>query len=206
MKELVLDSKTKTEKIIFVFHGYGASKENLLPVGEIFSDKINDAEVHVPDGLEICDAGFGYQWFKFDGNDADEWKKSFQANEPTLESYINDVLEKKKLDYTRVVFSGFSQGGMLSLALGLKLGVGAIVSFSGGLIDQKLDIASKDTKILMTHGTIDNVMPISEMYTAERLLKSCGITDVRTIVCNNVAHSIDERALCGAVDFINSVF
>jgi phospholipase/carboxylesterase len=211
MNEIVIKSKIETKKLIFVFHGYGANKENLLPIGESFADNLNDAEVHLADGPELCDAGCGYQWFPLVGDDISMWKGAFQAAKAQLVDYVDSVLENRGLTYRNVVLSGFSQGAMVSLELGLDLSVAAIVAFSGALLDHDIRDANsgnknvkKDTKILITHGELDAVVPVSEAYDAEETLKALGL-GVTKIICSGTAHSIDNCALASAIKFLKQI-
>ncbi len=204
LNEIVINSRGSTNKIIFVFHGYGANKEDLIPIAENFSDNIEDAEIHLADGIQECYDGFGFQWFSLSENDLDAWKNEYYKIEETLESYINDTINKKGLTYKDVALTGFSQGGMISLMLGLKLKVSAVISFSGLLIDSNIDINQNHTKILMTHGKLDTVVPIYAMHYAENYLKNHGL-DIQTIVSEKTMHGIDDKMLKGAVNFLQSL-
>jgi phospholipase/carboxylesterase len=201
MKEIIIDSKLETKKIIFLFHGYGANKENLSQVGEMLAEHVPDAKVHIPDGIEQCNEGIGFQWFSFVGSGIDINKKDFYANRDIIESYIRGVINGKNLNLKDVCLSGFSQGGMISIALGLSIGVGKIISFSGLLLDNEVSIADKNTKILMTHGLFDNVVPIQCMYNSEKILRQRGM-DVK-VVTSEVEHYIDNNALTEAINFLN---
>jgi phospholipase/carboxylesterase len=201
MQELVIHSKTK--KIIFVFHGYGADKENLFPVAKAFAENIDEVEVHVPDGIERCPEGFGYQWFPLLGDDVLIWKDEYYKAESEIVSYVDKIVKEKGLTYKDVALTGFSQGGMIALMLGLKLGVKAIVSFSGLYLDPKMSVNQRHTKILLAHGKMDSVIPISEMYSAEEILKFNKM-DVQTIVSEKSAHCIDDQLLQGAISFLKT--
>ncbi|MDR3187010.1 MAG: dienelactone hydrolase family protein [Holosporaceae bacterium] len=204
MNEIVLESKEKFQKLLFVFHGYGADGNNLLPVGEEFARAMPSAEVRVPDGLEACDAGFGYQWFPLVGDDLDVWGKSFEEYSGRITSYIESRMQEKQVGYEDVIFSGFSQGAILSLGLGLRYGAQAIVAFSGGLPDSKPAIASKHTKVLLAHGVQDMVLDISATRAAESVLKAAGV-NVQTAVDANAGHGISGYMLSRAVDFLKSL-
>jgi phospholipase/carboxylesterase len=204
MNEIVLKPKEKFHKLLFVFHGYGADGNNLLPVGEEFSQAMPSAEVRIPDGLEVCDAGFGYQWFPLIGNDLDAWGKSFEEYSDRITSYIESRMQEKHIGYEDVIFTGFSQGAMLSLGLGLRHGVQAIVAFSGGLLDSKPAIASKYTKVLLTHGVQDTVLDVSIMRATEDILKATNV-NVQVVVDANAGHEIDGHMLSRAVDFLKSL-
>jgi predicted esterase len=57
MDEIVIAPEANRKKIIFVFHGYGADNENLLPIGRAFSQCIESVEVRLPNGIEPCNEG-----------------------------------------------------------------------------------------------------------------------------------------------------
>jgi phospholipase/carboxylesterase len=201
MDEIILEARSDVAKCIFVFHGYGADKNDLLPIGEEFSKILPEAEVHLPNGIEKCDDGFGRQWFPLKDNDVKAWEQAFEKNASHITSYVDAVISKKNLDYKDVILAGFSQGAMLSLALGLKHEVKAVVAFSGLLLNSGECVPGKNTKVLLTHGKEDTVIPISAMTLAEETLKKAGI-DVKVAVSPNLSHGIDNYLLNQAIDFL----
>jgi phospholipase/carboxylesterase len=204
-EEIVLPSKGKTENLVFVFHGYGASKENLLPVGEEFQNNLDSATIYLPDGFEKCDDGEGRQWFSLVDNDVDAWKKSYYEHEAELKQYVDDKLAMHDgLSYNNVILTGFSQGGMLSLMLGLKLGVKLIVGFSCQLLDPDVEINNKDTKIFFGHGIMDNVVPYFEMQESAEILFKRQI-QLKIISSPYAAHGIDGYVMAGAVHYVKGM-
>jgi phospholipase/carboxylesterase len=200
--EIVLPSKSLAQNLIFLFHGYGANKDNLLFVGQEFSKAAPTAEIHIPNGVEECEENIGYQWFSLNG-DITNWEKAFVDNIPKINAYISSVMKEKKIGYKNVIFSGFSQGAMLSLSLGLKYGVHAIIAFSGLLLNREIPTSS-NVKVFMAHGEKDDVINISAMIQAEKSLKELGI-HVKTVVSKNLYHGIDFYVLSRAVDFLKSL-
>ena len=204
MSEIILKSKLEPEKLLFVFHGYGADGDNLLPLGKEFSRAMPSADIYIPDGLEACNAGFGYQWFPLKGNDFRTWEKSFEEYSSRIISYVEAKMQEKHIDYKNVIFTGFSQGAMLSLGIGLKYGAQAVIAFSGLLLSSKPVIFSKHTKVLLAHGAQDDVVDISAMKMTENTLKNAGV-DVQTVVSANTGHGIDNQMLDRAVYFLKSL-
>ena len=123
MRELLIKSVAVPRKIIFIFHGYGADKTNMEPIGKAFSRFFDNAEIHMPDGIHECEEGIGLCWFTYDDNDVGEMYKSYLQSESEIKNYVDTVISKNNLTYDDVVFAGFSQGAMLALTLGLKLEV-----------------------------------------------------------------------------------
>jgi phospholipase/carboxylesterase len=169
-------------------------------------------EVHLPNGVEKCDEGVGRQWFALEGDNINVWKKAFSDNSSKIMSYIDSVMSEKHLGYENVIFAGFSQGAMLSLSLGLKHQVSSVIAFSGLLLDPENcphcgagDInAPCKTRVLLTHGEKDSVIPVNAMTLTEEALKSLGIS-VKTVTSPNLTHGIDEYLLDHAVDFLKAV-
>lgn len=205
MQEITISQKgTAINKLMFIFHGYGASKENFRRIGEEIFNRVNDIEIRIPDGIEYCEGSLGYQWFPFIGDDIYDHRKAFNANKPQIMTYIQNVINSKKTDLQNVILSGFSQGAMIALSIGLEMGVGKIISFSGMFMgDSNAPIKSKKTKILMTHGDKDPVMSIDAMYNSRRVLENRGLK-VNISVSRGIQHGIDNTALEAAIRFIGS--
>ncbi|MDR0678231.1 MAG: dienelactone hydrolase family protein [Holosporaceae bacterium] len=201
MDEIVLEARSNVAKCIFIFHGYGADKNNLRPIGEEFSKIFPEAEIHLPNGIESCDDGFGRQWFPLKDNDIKMWEQAFEKNASHIISYVDTVISQKNLDYKDIIFAGFSQGAMLSLSLGLKYEVKAVIAFSGLLLNPNECVHGKNTKIFLAHGKEDTIIPIDAMRSAEETLKKAGI-DVKIAISSNLSHGIDNYLLKQAIDFL----
>ncbi|MDR0753272.1 MAG: dienelactone hydrolase family protein [Holosporaceae bacterium] len=200
MDEIVLAARSSTEKIVFLFHGYGADKDDLLPIGKRISGTFPEIEVRLPDGIEECREG-RRQWFDLDGSDVCLWKSAFEKNCAQIMLYVDSVMSEKNLASKNVIFSGFSQGAMLSLSLGLKYKAAATVAFSGLLLDPEVCADNCDTKILLTHGEKDDVIPVNALKLTEDALKRCGLY-VETAISPDLAHGIDGYLLNQTIDFL----
>jgi len=125
MQEIVVAARSEAKKLMFIFHGYGASSSDMAALGKSFSEIIPDTEFHIPNGIEKCqECPSGYQWFDLSGSDFIESEKCFKAmnkNIPQIMTYIDKVIAQKPgLTHDDVILSGFSQGAMLALTLGLR--------------------------------------------------------------------------------------
>lgn len=204
MDEIIINSAAPTKKIIFIFHGYGAKKDDFIPIGDIFADAVPDAEIRIPMGFFACESGSGYQWFSFAGDDISHWEAAFAEKEPILTKYIEDSLKERNLTFKDAILTGFSQGAMLSLSIGLKNQVAAVVAFAGLLLDPSACLRPSSTKVFLAHGERDEVIPISTMYLTENALKASGI-DTKFVTSPNLSHGIDDIVLTPAVDFLKSL-
>lgn len=204
MSEIVIKSKEPTKKIIFIFHGYGANENDFTPIAKIFQEALPDTEIRIPRGFFPCDAGSGYQWFSLDGDEISVWEQAFVEKEALITKYIEDILKEKNLSFKETILTGFSQGAMLSLNIGLKNEALGVVAFSGLLLDPQACLKKTPTKVLLTHGERDDVIPISAMYLTENALKVSGI-NTKFVTSPNLSHGIDDIVLTRTVDFLKSL-
>lgn len=200
MAELLIKSKENMKRTIILFHGYGKDRDIFASVGRAFSRAVVDADIHIPNGFQECKEG-GYQWFPFHDENVDSWKKAYYDVEPKLKEYVETIVQEKNQTYNDVALVGFSQGAMVSIMLGLKLGVKAVIAFAGQLLDPNVTIHSKQTKIFMAHSKMDKVVPISEMYSAEKILKRKGL-EVKTFISKATEHVVDIDMIKASADFL----
>ena len=174
-------------------------------MGERFAETLPTAEVHLVNGIERCsETCDGYRWFPMNGDDIKDWEAGFAKNIPQIMNYVDSVKDSKNLSYRDVIFSGFSQGAMLSLSLGIKSNVKAVISFSGLLLSPETFLKSADTKVLLAHGTDDTVIHVSAVDLTKAALEKFNI-DTRTAIAPKLDHAINQYLLDQAVDFLRSL-
>lgn len=205
MNEIVLASSVKPAKwMLFLFHGYGKTKENFNSIGRELLRARPDIEIHIPDGVAQCDEGPGREWFEFNGENVSIWEEDYLKTSGEITKYIDEVLESRQMTYENTIFAGFSQGAMVSLGLGLKLGIAGVIAFSGLLLDAKSCIGKTHTKVLLLHGAADEVIPVEAMKLTERVLTNAGVP-VKSEIYPTLKHEIDRKVLAKAVDFLKSL-
>jgi phospholipase/carboxylesterase len=195
------------KRIIILMHGYGADAEDMTPIAQAMGDAIDDADIFVPDGFDLCDENpTGRQWFDLRGmGKSEEWRLGIDASAKKLNEKIDMLLKQYKLDDSRLCLAGFSQGAMMALHVGLQRGVSGIVGFSGMLVnDSVLKKRRNKTFVLLIHGDRDMVVPMSCCVQAENSLKSADIS-VKTIIMSDVGHAISSTAIRAACDFIKQL-
>ena len=205
MDEIVIPSKEETKNLIFLFHGYGSNKENLRIVGESFAKALPTAEVHLANGVERCPEIYdGYKWFAMNSDILKDWEDEFAKNVPQIMDYIDSIKDSKKLSYQDIIFSGFSQGAMLSLSLGIQNNVKAVIAFSGILLSPEVYLKNADTKVLLAHGSNDSVIHVSAVDCTKQALEKFNIS-TQVAIASGLDHSINEYLLDQAVDFLHSL-
>lgn len=93
----------------------------------------------------------------------------------TLADAISFAERHPKVDNRRIGLLGVSLGGYLSLSLASKdLRVSAVASLMGGMPPKVISEARRMPPTLLPHGEADPVVPVSEAYAVEALLKQLG--------------------------------
>ena len=159
-----------------------------------------------PNGHEKCSISpSGYQWFDLTRDDPKEILRSVLIAEDKINKFLSEIKNKFNLNNLDICLSGFSQGCMMAINLGLTSAekYNCIVGFSGKIIDEDdLDkrIKSK-TKILLIHGDMDEVVPINYMLKGKDFMLRRKI-DIETKIIENCGHNIPLTASSIALSYI----
>ena len=113
---------------------------------------------------------------------------------------IRHCKEKQKWQDMPLVLGGFSQGAMLTVDTALRGSVGPVIGllvFSGALLCESLwRKAAKDkplqVPVVQSHGTVDQVLPISTGRWLHELLRDIGCTG--NLLEFNGPHTIPSEA------------
>ena len=159
-----------------------------------------------PDAHEICKINpSGFQWFDLNTEDQKYILIESKKAENKLKQYIDEIKLEYKLKNYQICISGFSQGCMMSINVGLTSNesFNCIVGFSGKIID-KNDLSSRiktKTNILMVHGDLDPIVPPSSLLDAKDFLIRHKI-NIETLMIKNCDHHIPIEASSAALNFI----
>ena len=110
-----------------------------------------------PNAHERCSINpSGYQWFDLTKDEPKYILEQSIKAEKKLNQFIKEVKNEFNLENNKICLSGFSQGCMMSINLGLisDQEYNCIVGFSGKIINQE-DLKSRkkvSTKTLLIHG------------------------------------------------------
>ena len=136
--------------------------------------------------------------------------QALASSEKLIIKLIDGYKKRFGLDYSDFVLLGFSQGCMISLNIGLRHlnNLGGIVGISGRLLmPESLEESDKNSypPVVLIHGDADDVVPISSMYDAEKVLNKINVT-FSTHVSKNIGHGIAPDGLSKALEFIKKIF
>jgi len=145
----------------------------------------------------------GPSLFDIFDNDGDDWAAGWILQ--VLKKFINEIKQEFKLSNNQICLSGFSQGCMMSLNVGLTFEEKflCIVGFSGKIINLKdLKIRIKNnTETLLIHGEADQIVSSTHLLEAKDFLIRNNVK-VDTLLIKNCDHHIPIEASSTALNFI----
>jgi len=196
----------KIENAVILLHGYGGDGKDISVLTLSWKRFLKNTIFLCPDAHELCKINpSGFQWFDLNTEDAEHILIESKKAENKLKQYIEEIKLEYKLKNSQICISGFSQGCMMSINVGLTSNesFNCIVGFSGKIIDKddlSLRIKTK-TNILMLHGDLDPIVPPSSLLDAKDFLIRHKI-NIETLMIKNCDHHIPIEASSAALNFI----
>ena len=204
------ENNKEIKNAIILLHGYGGDGKDISMLSLNWKRHLPNTIFVCPNGHETCSINpSGFQWFDLTKDDPKYiLEQSFNA-EKKLSQFIEEVKNQFSLDNNKICLSGFSQGCMMSINLGLTFDqeFACIVGFSGKIINQKnLKLRKKiSTKTILIHGDSDQVVSASYMLEAKDFLIRNNV-EVETHLIKNCDHSIPVEASSIALNYILKKF
>jgi len=195
---------------VILLHGYGGDGKDISMLTLNWKRFLPNTIFLCPNGDEECAINpSGYQWFDLTKDDSQYILEQSKKAEKKLQQFINEVKSQYNLKNSQICLSGFSQGCMMSINLGLTSdeNFNCIVGFSGKIINQE-DIASRktsSTKMLLIHGDLDVVVSPTFLLEAKDFLIRNSV-EVETKMINNCEHHIPIKASSEALNYIKNNF
>ena len=191
---------------IILLHGYGGDGKDISALSLNWKRHMPNTVFICPDGHETCIINSsGYQWFDLTKEDPDYILKQTIKSENVIKKFIEEIKFEFNLSNSQICLSGFSQGCMMSLNVGLTVEENfcCIVGFSGKIIN-KNDLKNRmknRTNTLLIHGEADQVVPSTHLLEAEDFLIRNNVS-VKTFLIKNCDHHIPIEASSKALNFI----
>jgi phospholipase/carboxylesterase len=191
---------------IILLHGYGGDGKDISMLTLNWKRHMPNTVFICPNGHETCSINpSGFQWFDLTKDDTDYILDQSIKAEEKIKVFINEIKQEFNLTNNQICLSGFSQGCMMSLNVGLtsKEKFSCIVGFSGKIIDQN-NLRSRiknSTDTLLIHGDADQVVPSTYLLEAKDFLIRNNIS-VETLLIKNCDHHIPIEASSTALNYI----
>ena len=191
---------------IILLHGYGGDGKDISMLTLNWKRHMPNTVFICPNGHETCPINpSGFQWFDLTKDDTDYILDQSIKAEEKIKLFINEIKQEFNLTNNQICLSGFSQGCMMSLNVGLTSDekFSCIVGFSGKIIDQNnLKSRIKNyTNTLLIHGDADQVVPSTYLLEAKDFLIRNNI-GVETLLIKNCDHHIPIEASSTALNYI----
>ena len=195
---------------IILLHGYGGDGKDISMLSLNWKRHIPNTVIICPNGHETCPINpSGYQWYDLTKEDPDYILKQSINAENKIKEFIEEIKKEFNLKNNQICLSGFSQGCMMSLNVGLTTEeeFACIVGFSGKIIDQEnLKKRIKNfTNTLLIHGEVDQVVPSTHLLEAKDFLIRNNV-EVQTLLIKNCDHHIPVEASSTALNYILKKF
>ena len=195
---------------VILLHGYGGDGNDIAPVTINWKRFLPNTIFICPDGPETCSINpMGYQWFDLNSEDEEYITKKALEAEDLVKKFIVEIKNKFNLLNSNICLSGFSQGCMMSINVGLseKEKFAGIIGFSGKIIN-KIDldkrIFSKPSTLLI-HGDQDEIVPPVNLLEAKDFFERNKI-DIITKMVKGCGHNIPIEASSTGLIFLKKIF
>ena len=195
---------------VILLHGYGGDGKDISMLTLNWKRFLPNTIFLCPNGYEKCKINpTGYQWFDLTKDDPEYILEQSKKAEIIVKQFIEEIKNQYSLENSQICLSGFSQGSMMSINLGLTSNenYNCIVGFSGKVINQKDLVKRKtsSTKMLLLHGDKDVVVPPTFLLEAKDFLIRNNI-EVETKMIKDCEHHISVEATSVALNYIKKNF
>ena len=175
---------------VILLHGYGGDGKDISMLTLNWKRFLPNAIFLCPNGHEKCEINpGGYQWFDLTKDDPEYILEQSKKAETKLHEFIEEIKEKYNLENSQICLSGFSQGCMMSINLGLTSNenYNCVVGFSGKIINP------------------DDVVSPTHLLEAKDFLIRNNV-EVETKMIENCEHHIPIEASSAALNYIKNSF
>ena len=191
---------------IILLHGYGGDGKDISMVSLNWKRHMPNTVFICPNGHEPCAINpSGYQWFDLTKDDTNYILEQSIVAENKIKQFIDEIKQQFNLTNNQICLSGFSQGCMMSLNVGLTTEKKflCIVGFSGKIIDQNnlKERMNNLTDTLLVHGDADQVVPSMYLLEAKDFLIRNNVK-VETLLIKDCDHHIPIEASSTALNYI----
>ncbi len=163
--------------LLVLLHGYGSNDADLFSFAEYIPNNFHVVSLQAP--LTLGERSFA--WFPIHFTDSMErWTSPDEVKKATdyINTFLNYYSAKHDFNNEYVYLMGFSQGAMLSYAVGLATkNIKGIAALSGYLDPRVVkQTNSSISSIYVSHGTEDMVVPFAWAEQSVEVLKEYGLS------------------------------
>jgi phospholipase/carboxylesterase len=191
---IVIQSPPRASALFLLFHGVGATPQDLVPLGTRLAREFPQAAIVSVPGPDRSDLGRGLQWFSVMGVTERDRPKRVAA---TLDRFVATVQawqQRTGVAPADTTLIGFSQGAIMALAAsGAAQPPAARVVSLSGRFSELPTAAPAGVRIHFLHGDADPVIPAAHAQQAARQLQALGAA-VTLDVVPGLGHGISAAS------------
>ena len=200
------ENGNEIKNAIILLHGYGGDGKDISMLSLNWKRHMPNTIFICPNGHETCSINpSGFQWFDLTKDDPEYILEQSINAENKIQKFIHEIKQEFNLTNDKICLSGFSQGCMMSINVGLtsEKKFSCIVGFSGKIIDQDnlKNRIKNSTDTLLIHGESDQIVPSTYLLEAKDFLIRNNI-EVETLLIKNCDHHIPMEASSTALNYI----
>ncbi|MCL6434687.1 MAG: alpha/beta hydrolase [Leptolyngbyaceae cyanobacterium HOT.MB2.61] len=197
------------EGLIVILHGWGANAQDVLGLASFIN--LPNFQMVFPDAPFVHPhAPGGRMWydftpeFNFQSTPGFYNRPDLTTSRQSLTHLLNSLPEQTGIPLSHTVLGGFSQGGAMTLDVGLNFPLAGLMVLSGYLHAPLQPKATSFPPVLMVHGRQDIVVPLAAARQARESLNALGV-DLRYQEFD-MGHEIQPLVLEQMRNFIKEVF
>lgn len=190
---VVQSSRGPAPQLILLFHGVGATPQEMLPLARRMAAEWPDAFVVSVQAPTPCDVGQGWQWFPVQGMDEASRPARIAEAMPSFLATIEHWQKTSGATPEATALVGFSQGAIMALEATAQpqLIAGRVVALAGRYATTP-HVPPARTTLHFVHGKTDPVFHYSFTLTAAEALVQAGV-DLTADVLPFVGHALDDK-------------
>ena len=204
------ENRKEIKNAVILLHGYGGDGKDISMVSLNWKRHMPNTVFICPNGHETCSINpSGFQWFDLTKDDPEYILEQSINAENKIQKFIHEIKQEFNLTNDKICLSGFSQGCMMSINVGLtsEKKFSCIVGFSGKIIDQDnlKNRIKNSTNTLLIHGESDQIVPSTSLLEAKDFLIRNNV-EIETKMIKDSAHHIPIEASSVALNYIKNNF
>ncbi|NEQ49117.1 MAG: hypothetical protein F6K11_03155 [Leptolyngbya sp. SIO3F4] len=170
--------------LLVLLHGWGANAQDVAGIAPYM--QLANYQMLFPDAPHShkvaggMGAPGGRMWYAlpaiFDFDQPCENQQDLQQSKRLLTDWLKALPQKTGIPLEKTVLGGFSQGGAMTLDVGMGLPLAGMMILSGYIHSRSLNIPVTPRPILLAHGIHDPVVPINQAHRSKSALDDLSLT------------------------------
>lgn len=179
-------------QLVVLLHGWASEPAAMQPLADALRARFPQAALLAPRAPHPADAGRrGRQWYSIEGlGEQRVWAARVAAVVHELQAWVRAQQRRLHCTPLSTALAGFSQGGILSLALALHDDgiAGRVLSFGGCLVEPPV-AAPRHTTVHLFHGAEDRIIPAERSQRALEQFAALG-ADATLDLASGIGHDL----------------